>query len=68
MVRASDWEGPMRNTSSHSHGKLAMRPTPRIINFALVEALVVAHLGKLKHEVIVVLVVISLITVGWFFL
>jgi hypothetical protein len=58
----------MRDTSSHWHGKLAMRPTPRIITFSLVEALVVAHLGKLKHEIVVVLAVISLITMGWFFL
>jgi hypothetical protein len=58
----------MRDTSSHSQGKLAMRPTPHIITFSLVEALAVAHLGKLKHEVIVVLAVISLTTVGWFFL
>jgi hypothetical protein len=60
----------MRDTSSHSHGELAMLampPTPRTINFSLVEALAVAHLGKLKHEVIVVLAGSLLFTAGWFF-
>jgi hypothetical protein len=45
-----------------------MLPTPHTITFSLVEALVVAHLGELKHEVKVVLAGSLLITAAWFFL
>jgi hypothetical protein len=45
-----------------------MASAPRIITFSLVEALAVAQLGEIKHEVMVVLASSLLVTAGWFFL
>jgi hypothetical protein len=45
-----------------------MPPTPGTITFSLVEALAAAHLGQLKHEVMVALAGSLLITACWFFL
>jgi hypothetical protein len=56
----------MHDTSSHSLSE--MRPTPRIINLSLVEALAATHLGELNREVMAVLAISILISAGWFFL